>query len=486
MFQSYDRRRFLHRTAGAVVAWHGFGPLVAAGEHKFDALIDPLLRPASSALPEAQNAYPLLDAAARLVGELPDGDYELEDCFSVTKPDPTRDRLFGAWLDENAGASELVEQALRRRQLEYPRAPWENGRFDGVTAQRQLSRLLQLRSQRLLSQGQAQQAAQCSATMADVAGLLKGGGGMFVEYLVACACQGQAWNLMCRMARDPASDATTVRVLLARMPEDAHAERGLRKAIQAEFYWFLLPMLVKADGLDTASVARQFFDWEGDVVLLAPREKLDALCEKIVRMLEGHPKAYDAADTVRRASDYYAGIMRDLELPWPKHQALPERIPMAELIAWPQRLKFSILEGGDPDAVNEDELRTARRQLQQITNPIGKKVIDDLSLDSKSLRGVALNNQVQCQGTRSFLAACLFVRGQGRLPKSLDELVDVKLLRTVPDDPYIGRPFQYSRRQQALWSVGPDGQVSPEKADSDETDAGQYVWRLDGLARDAR
>lgn len=45
----------------------------------------------------------------------------------------------------------------------------------------------------------------------------------------------------------------------------------------------------------------------------------------------------------------------------------------------------------------------------------------------------------------------------GRLPPTLDALVDAGLLNAVPIDPFSAQPLRYDAGRQLLWSVGPDG-----------------------------
>jgi hypothetical protein len=144
-------------------------------------------------------------------------------------------------------------------------------------------------------------------------------------------------------------------------------------------------------------------------------------------------------------------------------------------------MSISVLDDGDPDEVTASQLAASRQKLMRVTNPLGKKIVDSCQLDAKSMQRAALSNQAQYDGTRLFLAVCVFVREQGRFPATLDDLIEAKILESVPLDPFSSERFQYSRDQHAIWSVGWDGQVSPKVATDGEYDLENHLWRLDEI-----
>lgn len=58
---------------------------------------------------------------------------------------------------------------------------------------------------------------------------------------------------------------------------------------------------------------------------------------------------------------------------------------------------------------------------------------------------------------RAVAAIMVFRQERGHLPATLEELVDAKILPSVPHDYLAGRPLRYSRQGARLWSVGPNG-----------------------------
>jgi hypothetical protein len=153
-----------------------------------------------------------------------------------------------------------------------------------------------------------------------------------------------------------------------------------------------------------------------------------------------------------------------------------------ELAAWPEQLSLdSIGTDGEASQVSESQLGHAQMQLAHVTNPIGKKLLEASSIDSRSIHRALLSNQARYDGTRLFLALRVFELEHDALPEKLEQLVAAKILDALPLDPFSDRLFQYSRNLRALWSVGWNGQVSPGDLppDYDAIDVENHMWQLD-------
>jgi hypothetical protein len=91
-------------------------------------------------------------------------------------------------------------------------------------------------------------------------------------------------------------------------------------------------------------------------------------------------------------------------------------------------------------------------------------------------------NQARLEAARLRIAFRLYLKQFGRLPASLDELVQSTHLPEVPADPYDGSQFRYSAERRTIWCVGQhgtnDGVIpdSPEEALFDEDI--DLTWRI--------
>ncbi len=477
---SLNRRRFFEQTATSAVGACLINSLSVGADEGLLSLVDPLLR-APATLPDAQNGLLTLDAALRLIAEVPEGDFETDDCFSTKRPDAQRDRSVADWLDNNAGILETLENVIKRGKLQFPTGSWDDERLNDLSKYRRLSRYLQLCAQRHLAKGRVREAAELCLKANQIFRLLEGAGGVYVEFLVTYACQGACFSLIRRIATSSATDAKTMRWMLASLPNISEPLAGIRAAIRAEYSCYLLPLLIKVDRSDTAGKVRNILEWSDGLEIFVPREKYESRCDKIVRLLDNHPKPFDLADTVKRSNALYVGFLRDLDRPWSTCKTQPTHKVADGLIAWPKELSMILLDPVDPDQVSELELAGAREKLKCVANALGRKILEAIQLDSKSMQQIALTNQASYDGTRITLAIAIFARENGRLPDSLDALRQAKILDRLPVDPYSSEGFQYSPDLRALWSVGWSGKGAPTQPVVGEEDFDPHIWRLDGL-----
>ncbi|REK17303.1 MAG: hypothetical protein DWQ37_06780 [Planctomycetota bacterium] len=475
------RRTFLASTAAAALA--GRVPLaVAADPAAEDALAcaEALLRPAPLVLSPSQNALPLLIEAGRLLtDDEPDGDFVAEDCFNPVRPDAERDRAVAAWIEANRRSLDLVEAAVGRAGLEYPHEPWADERLKTMMRLRALARLLAYQGQRLMWQRDFASAARTSLALERASRLLLGGGGVVVEHIVGSASNGTACSLIQRISQHPGADAPTLRTMLAGLAAGAGALAGMRKAIRAEYSFYIVPELERLKDADTRTILESLAPWDENLAFMVPRSEYDLRLEKLSQLFCGHPNAFDAEDTRRRAVAQYATWIHELDLSWAAHQARPDPAPTAELAAWPEQLATSLFGNGKAGELSETELATARKRLRCVDNPIGKQFLEQTLLESKALHRSALAAEAQHAGTRLLLATRAYKLERGELPPTLESLVEATILEALPMDPFTDKPFRYSREERAIWSVGPDGDVSPDASPDDVVYADSLIWRLE-------
>jgi len=180
---------------------------------------------------------------------------------------------------------------------------------------------------------------------------------------------------------------------------------------------FLLPELAKLSRVEFSSFFSEYLDrktWE----LVGPAAEYDLRCKKLTELFRGHPKPFDAMATARLASARYAKWITDADLAWSVRRAQVDEPSSAELTAWPSQLQLFWAAEGKPSELTNAELASARQKLLTVENPIGKAILEDSSLDGKSLHRTALTQEAQLQGTRVFIALRQFELGEGRLPDS--------------------------------------------------------------------
>ena len=183
---------------------------------------------------------------------------------------------------------------------------------------------------------------------------------------------------MCRLARDFAIGAGALRQLIDDLDEQPdNWKAGLRRSTQAEFSQFALPTLLRFKANEPGAVLRLLLqgELEDDADPQGTNEQTEALLKRVEQLFEGHPRPFDLADTVRRASDRFAGTIRKIDRPWPESLVCCDE-SFQELSAWPTALDVADRNANLNREVSDAELTAAREKLRKVDNPIGKRIVD--------------------------------------------------------------------------------------------------------------
>lgn len=125
---------------------------------------------------------------------------------------------------------------------------------------------------------------------------------------------------------------------------------------------------------------------------------------------------------------------------------------------------------------------TARENLAahiRIQNPVGKQMlhyVDSFEAVRRSYETGRLETDIGL-----LLIACRLFRGnERRLPDQLSELVNAKLLESVPIDPFSGQEVRYDSQRRLIWSFGHNEEDNGGDWDFDAEfpDGEDLVWRI--------
>jgi hypothetical protein len=183
-------------------------------------------------------------------------------------------------------------------------------------------------------------------------------------------------------------------------------------------------------------------------------------------LLDGHPRPFDAPETLQIRSGLMVQLLSRCEGPWRSDRPpfeFPESISK-EIKLWPKDLR---LLSPNPDAIDPASLASAKENLRAVSNPLGKILAtckfteDEEGIFSLiSLKDFPLTWRTflaELELTRAVLAVRLFTRAEGKPPADLEALVSKRRLAEIPLDPFTGRPLGYSAESGVLWSAGPEG-----------------------------
>ena len=232
----------------------------------------------------------------------------------------------------------------------------------------------------------------------------------------------------------------------------------------ADFCYYDLPRLAKADGADGLKALEILLDWSEATRLESVRPGYRLWSEKVNQLCQGHPRPYQPIDTVKRTNARWLNCIRDLDIPWTR---LPKGLAADRdrLEPWPEALKSPPKhQGQDPGKVSDEKVRAAHDELLHVENPAGRVYVDVLREFSDSYQQMTRLTRARLEGTRLLLASRVFVLQQGRLPQKLDELVAAKILDSLPLDPFsvdAAEPFRYWP-SRAIWFVDAEGNGSPQ------------------------
>lgn len=189
-----------------------------------------------------------------------------------------------------------------------------------------------------------------------------------------------------------------------------------------------------------------------------------AQCADVLRVLEGHPKPFDLAATLRQASDLYEEQLENLERPWHSQRReralqLRDRIrPAAVALKLTQDVRFGLMFGGEYSGPGPGRIAYFKKQLAAVENPFGQLVLSSLDMDDQHGQFVTLffRQRARIARIHTALALHFYNRRHGHFPERLSQLVSEKALKEIPKDPF-GDRLHYSRQRGIVWSNGPDG-----------------------------
>ena len=135
---------------------------------------------------------------------------------------------------------------------------------------------------------------------------------------------------------------------------------------------------------------------------------------------------------------------------------------------------------GEPLPLSRVAAQKARATYLKIENPVGR--IMNCSRSGQIMGDERVFRfRTDREATRIIVALLIFERQKGVLPEKLDDLVEHKILATIPSDPFSGGPMLYSRERRIVWSVGTDGEDDEGLAGTSRWSGLDAVWQISEL-----
>ena len=491
------------------------------------ACVHPHVRYTRTALPDNQNAFPLLleakesyPAFAEIVNHAPSLEEERQADMPLTG---VYDRVeqggrFAAgqsgeqmrqWVAGRRRIWELTDRAIERGKCQFPEDIWqwyarrENAKSKRVrwtswlgtgSFSETISQLRLIRARMLLADGDRKGAVAEICQVLRLGKLVAEADGLAADCAAGHCLQISALRHIQTIARHQLLDDSWLVKLLAELPGYWPSLESLRRVYQVEFCYRVLPdlshypaapldalvdvLLTRRIGIPESAAAREAHKVD--------KNAFDMVRRGLLTILRGHSAPLDKADTVRVWSRLLAAQMADLDKPYFRRQRDLGKGVRNEVAPWPQcldvrKIALSVFnfESLKPAKATDTELAAARQALAKVSNPLGKHLAI-VDIDVNSLRKSLEELRAWYTATKTVLAVCRFRSKYGWLPQSLDALEQEKLLDSVPLDPFSGQPLRYSRERGLLWSVG----VDEKNGDGDWDFDAEYpygndlVWKL--------
>jgi hypothetical protein len=131
----------------------------------------------------------------------------------------------------------------------------------------------------------------------------------------------------------------------------------------------------------------------------------------------------------------------------------------------------------EPLPLSRQAAEKARSAYLQIENPIGRIFAGEILSDGDER---VFRCRTEREAVRAMIALLIFERRKGMLPGKLSDLVDAKILDSVPFDYFANAPMSYSRDRRIVWSVGQDAENDDGESEGNFLDwySGDAVWHV--------
>ena len=381
------------------------------------------------------------------------------------------------WIKRNQDALSEFSASLGKPQAQWPERNPQNKQPE-ITSYLYLSWARLFTADQLAGQKKYEAAANILEENLKLARLGTEGDPTLFHYLVACRVRSHTQDAILRLAARKDVPLPLLTRLLDDLPVLKSETNVYSKILRVEFTRdYNAALDIKELAAVWAKISQTNAAW-----LIFPEE-----CRRMVRVLldptlvSFHPKPYDfnsdLEETIRHYRIYRANVCSpwsdhsdevDLESEESRTNLMQEAAPLMTLVK------------NEPLPLSRQAAQKARAAYLAIKNPVGRgmdcSIMEFMDSDTKVFQA-----RTERESTRAVLALLVFQREKGLLPGKLSDLVDAKILATVPCDPFSDKPLQYSRERQLLWSVSYDGESNDGKAGKFRWSGADAVWEIPKL-----
>ncbi len=384
------------------------------------------------------------------------------------------------WLQKNRAALDLFAESLKKSKAQWPeRDPSVKQPEMLVFGSLVKGRLFE--AEQLADQGKFDEAAQSLQDSLKLAQAGVEADPQLIHYILSATARTFTQDAILRFAARKAVPESILRSLLTNLPSLNQETNAYNHCLRMEF----------AEEMDRRTDSKAYARslaaaWSQPVItnllVFYPEEcwrPLHVLLDPSLVSL--HPEPIDFNTEIALSARHYRNYLTNSVSKW------ADRVEIAALDR--QEIESNLLTEIQPlmDQIKNEPLPLSHRAAQnakdlylQIKDPIGR-VLDCSFMtiawdDSKVFRV-----RTEREATRAELALLIFERRKGVLPGKLSDLVDEKLLKSVPIDFFADAPLSYSRDRHIIWSVGLDAHDDNGTGGETRWGADDAVWQIPEL-----
>lgn len=400
----------------------------------------------------------------------------LKFCWTPAAREPSADDLSDLqnWLKRNREALELFDASLTKPSAQWPKHDVQDKQPEMLV----LSHLIKARlfaADQLTERGKFESAAKSLEESLRLDQMGIEGEPALIHYLIACNVRTLTQDAILRLASRKQVPVPLLERLLDDLPSLDSETNIYPKVLRVEF---------TRDYNEKIDVKKLAAVWEqlsktNVAQLLFPDD-----CQRPLRLLLDpslvalHPKPYDLNADLEESERHYRIYWTNSITAWSDRSGEVEleneenRTNLLQDIAPLMKLVAS-----EPLPLSRQAVQQARAAYLDLKNPVGR--ILDCSITGFVGSDVKVFKcRAEREATRTVLALLIFERRKGILPEKLSDLVDEKILKSIPNDPFSNEPILYSRERRIVWSVGEDGTDDGGKAGPLRWAGDDAVWQI--------
>ena len=393
-------------------------------------------------LPAADNAYNFWTNALGHLG--PPDDERTEAAFrlaaDLSKPLPTGDakRDLAEWVKAQDPSLKQISKGIRIGKLQFPVVDFTNITTAALLPIRHVARLKTVAARLDVDRADFVSAAGECLDVYRMGRMVSSGEGSILHSLVGDAVQSIGLSGLRWLATQDAVPSAVLERVVKDLPEAGPGDPALAQTLRVEFSTATVPG-IQAMGADTLG--------------LSPQSPLTL------------SSVFDRAATLRLAEKFFARFVADALAPWPQRDGTLQA-DARDLVP------AAVLDGEDPASfalaialrkLNPDDPATQERlkRLGSLAgsepNLMGRMSVAVAVSNIRAAHERAVKAATEVNMTRAFLGVRICSLRDDRLPRSLDTLVQTRVLPQIPVDLFSGKELRYSAALGIVWSVGPDG-----------------------------